>query len=57
MIFHLLTAVLFLLKVLGIISISWWLVAAPSLLALGVILFFLFVTLLGALWAAWAMGR
>lgn len=31
MIFHLLTAVLFLLQVLEVINISWWLVLAPSL--------------------------
>lgn len=40
-IFHALTAVLFLLKVLNMISVSWWVVAAPSLIALsaGLLLF------------------
>ncbi len=31
MIFHMLTAVLFVLKVLGLVDISWWLVLAPSI--------------------------
>lgn len=31
MIFHILTAVLILLKVLGVIQVSWWLVVAPSI--------------------------
>lgn len=35
MIFHLLTAVLFLLKVLGVITVSWWIVLAPSLFLFG----------------------
>jgi hypothetical protein len=41
MVFHLLTAVLFLLKVLGVISISWWLVVAPSVavIAFGLLVF------------------
>jgi hypothetical protein len=38
MIFHALTAVLVLLKVLGIITVSWWLVLAPSLFMFGILL-------------------
>ena len=32
MIFHILTAVLFVLKVLDVVQISWWLVLAPSII-------------------------
>lgn len=48
MIFHTLSAVLFLLKVLDVIDISWWLVLAPSLLVLG---FTVFMVLAAVLWA------
>lgn len=51
MIFHLLTAVLFLLKVSDIIDISWWLVVVPSLAYLGVSGFILLMALLVAVWA------
>ena len=44
MIFHILTAVLFVLKVLGMIEISWWLVLAPSI----VVIVFALVMLVGA---------
>ncbi len=51
MIFHILTAVLFVLKVLGMIEISWWLVLAPSV----VVILFAIVMLVGAVvLAAWA---
>lgn len=41
-IFHALTAILFLLKLLGVISVSWWVVAAPSIIAImGWLLIFL----------------
>ena len=33
-IFHALTAILFLLKSLGVIGVSWWVVAAPSIIAI-----------------------
>lgn len=50
MIFHILTAVLFVLKVLGMIEISWWLVLAPSI----VVIVFALVMLVGAVvLAAW----
>ena len=50
MIFHVLTAVLILLKVLGVIQISWWLAIAPSV----VIVCFALVMLVGTVViAAW----
>ena len=51
MIFHLLTAVLFVLKVLDVIQVSWWLVLAPSLT---VILIWLAIILGSLALAAWA---
>lgn len=40
----LLTAILFLLKVLGYIAVSWWLVAAPVLIVIGSsLVFWLFI--------------
>lgn len=51
MIFHVLTAVLILLKVLGAIQISWWLAIAPSV----IVVCFALVILVGAVViAAWA---
>jgi hypothetical protein len=53
MIFHILTAVLFLLKILDVISISWWLVLAPSLVMFtlsGLVIGGVFIL---SLWAAW----
>lgn len=52
MIFHILTAVLVLLKVLGYISISWWLVLLPTLLVWAIGL----LVLLGVLILAWRMS-
>lgn len=50
MIFHFLTAVLFVLKVLGMVDISWWLVLAPSI----AVIVFALVMLVGAVvLAAW----
>jgi hypothetical protein len=49
MIFHTVTAVLFLLQVLGVITVSWWLVLAPSLVGLCISIIF---TLL-AVWLVW----
>jgi len=40
MIFYILTAVLFLVKILGYSDISWWLVAAPALFAIGLLVVF-----------------
>lgn len=45
-IFHALTAVLFLLKSLGVISVSWWIVAAPSIIALSAGLLLLLVAMI-----------
>jgi hypothetical protein len=48
MILWILTAILFLLKVLGYADISWWIVAAPALVAIG--LFVVFGGILTTLW-------
>lgn len=49
-IFHALTAVLFLLKSLNVINVSWWVVAAPSLIALvvGLLIFVLALVIVAA---------
>ena len=53
MIFHLLTAVLFVLKVLDVIQVSWWLVLAPSLTV--ILIWLAIILILGSLaLAAWA---
>ena len=49
MIFHVLTAVLFLLKVLHVIDVSWWLVLAPSLVMIAIAIFALCITIMTAL--------
>lgn len=41
MIFHVLTIILIVLKLVGVISLSWWLVVAPSLAAFVIVLLFL----------------
>ena len=40
MVFHILTAVLVLFKIMGYIDISWWLAIAPSLVSVGILLVF-----------------
>lgn len=42
-IFHILTAVLVVLKLIGTITCSWWIVLAPSLIPLGVALLVLLI--------------
>lgn len=42
-IFHLLTVILVLLKVLGVVAISWWLALAPSLIVLGLTFLTIFI--------------
>jgi len=49
MIFHVLTAVLFLLKVLHVIDVSWWLVLAPSLVMIAIAIFALCMAVVAAL--------
>ena len=51
MIFHVLTAVLFVLKVLDVVQISWWVVFAPTI---GAIVFALVLLVGAVLIAAWA---
>lgn len=51
---HVLTAVLIVLKLMGLIAISWWLVVAPS--AFAIVFAFVIVTGLVAL-GLWAEGQ
>lgn len=49
-IFHLLTAILFLLKVLGFISVSWLTVIAPSLITISISLLIYIFALIAAVY-------
>jgi hypothetical protein len=40
MIFYVLSIVLMVLKLVGVIAISWWIVVAPALIPLSIVLFF-----------------
>lgn len=51
MIFHALTAILVLLKILGVISISWWLALAPSLVLSGVLVLILVLSIIALAFA------
>ena len=51
MIFHLITTLLIVLKVLGLFPYSWWIVAMPSLVAIGFGLAFAAIVLIAA-WLA-----
>lgn len=55
MVFHILTAILVILKVLGLISISWWGALAPSIVAVTLTLVVIFG--LGGLWGWLALGN
>jgi hypothetical protein len=50
MIFHAATLILFILQVTSVITISWWLVFAPSIFAFGMFLFMM-------LMAVWAVNK